>query len=92
MSSRYIFPGAIGITVLMAGLAVAQTRNSESKPKPVPAASPHARGKAQAARAVAESRKGSETAWRRWMQEDVAYIVKTEERQAFSRSQSQPKR
>lgn len=89
MSSKGLWVCSIGLTLLLiAAPIVAQDKGQ--KPKRETVAKPLTDKERK--RKEAQLRKELETPWRKWLNEDVAYIITDEERKAFKQFQTDEER
>ncbi len=89
MTAKGLWASSIGFTLLVVAASVAQEQNSTpASPSPAPAAQKRTTvarpiSEKERKRKELELKKELETPWKKWLSEDVAYIITDEERKAF---------
>lgn len=83
MTSRSLWVSSIGLTLLLTLPLVSQDKKSSTAQKRETVAKPLT--ERQRKQKEAALRKELETPWRKWLNEDVTYIITDEERKAFKR-------
>ena len=95
MKSPHVWISCVALSTLLVGFSVAQDNTKASKnPKAAPARETVAKPLSEKERKKREAklRKELETPYRKWLNEDVAYIITDEERAAFKRLQTDEER
>src|ERR1044071_2125632 len=95
MKSPHLWISCVALSTLLVGFSVAQDNKKTSKnSKDAPARETVAKplSEKEKKRREAKLRKELETPYRKWLNEDVAYIITDEERTAFKRLQTDEER
>src|SRR6476469_4569259 len=95
MKSHHVWISCVALSTLLVGFSVAQdNKNSKNTKAAAPARETVAKPLTEKERKTREAklRKELETPYRKWLNEDVAYIITDEERTAFKRLQTDEER
>src|ERR1035438_4142882 len=81
MTAKALWVSSIGLTLLLVIPAISQDKKDAAAPKRETVAKPLT--EKQIKKKEAALKKELETPWKKWMNEDVTYIITDEERKAF---------
>jgi len=90
MRSRSVWISCVSLGLLLSGYSVAQNKKASSAPQRETVAKPLSEKEKK--KRDEKLRKELMTPYRKWLNEDVAYIITDEERQAFKRLQTDEER